>query len=90
MPAPILMHRDEVIPLKRAMKHSGKSEPTIRRWCRAYGIARQASRNAPLEISILALEMVLHADFEALEVLRAGDRASPLVRRYVEHLGLPG
>lgn len=90
MPQIVLMHRDEVIPLKRAMDHSGKSEPTIRRWCRAYGIARQSGRSAPLEISILGLEMVLHADFEALEALRAGDRASPLVRRYVDHLGLPG
>ncbi|MBJ7410846.1 MAG: hypothetical protein JHD15_10875 [Phenylobacterium sp.] len=86
----ILMHRDEIIPLKRAVFHSGKSAVTIRRWCKIHGIARQTGPAAPLEISILALEMVLHSDFEALELLRDGQRQASAVRRYVDHLGLPG
>ena len=89
-PLPVLMRRDEVIALKRAVVHSGKSEATIRRWCKAHGIARQSGPAAPLEISLLALEMVLHADLEALELLRNGERSNPIVRRYVDHLGLPG
>lgn len=86
---PILMRRDEIIPLKRAVEHAGKSPDTIRRWCKQHGIARQSGPAAPLEISILALEMVLHSDFEALELLRAGSRGAGAVRRYLEHLGLP-
>ena len=90
MPAPkaILMRPDEIVGLKRAALHAGRSVDTIRRWSRHYGIARQAGPGAPLEVSLLALEMVLHSDFDALEELRAGRRGSPLVVRFLDHLGL--
>lgn len=87
---PVLMRRDEIITLKRAAHHAGRSAKTIRRWCQEHGIARQSSSSAPLEISLLALEMLLHGDLEALEMLRAGQRSAAEVRRYVDHLGLPG
>ncbi len=88
--APILMKPDEVLHLERAAYHAGKSTDTIRRWCRRHGIARQSCPNAPLEISAVGLEMVLHGDFDALEILRAGGRSDPAVRKYIDHLVLPG
>ncbi|WP_245509783.1 hypothetical protein [Rhizobium leguminosarum] len=88
-PAPILMRRSDIIALKTAVDRSGKSDRTIRNWCRFFGIGRQSSPGAPLEISAPALEMVLHGDLEALEMLRAGDRSGHQVRRYFDHLGLP-
>lgn len=89
-PPPILMHRDDVINLDRAAHMTGKSPDTLRRWNRKYRIARQAGPNAPLEFSVLAVEMVHHGDFEALEMLRAGNRSHPAVTRYIDYLGLPG
>ena len=83
------MHQGEVISLKRAVHHVGRSPDTVRRWCRIHGIARQSSPTAPLEISIVGLTMVQHGDLDALERLREGRRDLPEVRRYLEHLGLP-
>lgn len=86
---PLLMHQGEVISLKRAVHHVGRSPDTVRRWCKVHGISRQSSPAAPLEISIVGLTMVQHGDLEALERLREGRRDLPEVRRYLEHLGLP-
>jgi hypothetical protein len=83
------MEPDDVICLKRAAQRARRSPDTIRRWCKKYSIARQSGPQAPLEISALALEMILHGDFAALDLLRRGDRAHPSVQRYVAHLGLP-
>lgn len=86
--SPILMHPDEVIGVKQAARHARRSQDTIRRWCRSHKISRQSCSTAPLEISVLALEMVLHSDWAALEDLRAGRREKPNVSRYLDHLGL--
>jgi hypothetical protein len=86
---PLLMRRDEVVGIKRAAVHAGRSPDTIRRWYHDHGIGRQAGPNAPVEISIVALEMVVHGDWLALEALRSGDRSNPLVSRYIAFLGLP-
>lgn len=86
---PILMHADEVINLARAAHMTGKSPDTLRRWHQKYSIARQAGPNAPLEFSVIAVAMVHHGDFAALELLRAGKRSDPAVQRYLEYLGLP-
>ncbi|MGO6898748.1 hypothetical protein ACCT15_35630 [Rhizobium ruizarguesonis] len=85
---PILMHRSDIITLKEAVHRTGKSDRTLRSWCKLFGISRQASSGAPIEISAPALEMVMHGDMEALELLRRGDRHHPRVRRFFEHLGL--
>lgn len=87
--APILMRRDEIINLKTAVHVSGRSEKTIRNWCKDFGIGVQPCPGAPLEISAPALEMVKHGDIAALELFREGKRAHHRVRRYFDHLGLP-
>lgn len=87
--APILMRRDEIINLKTAVHVTGRSEKTIRGWCKEFGIGVQASPGAPLEISAPALEMVRHGDVNALNLLRIGERLHWRVRRYFDHLGLP-
>lgn len=84
----ILMHRGEVTSVKDAIYRTGKSERWVRTVCQQYGLARQTVPHAPLEISMPALEMVLHGDFEALERLRKGDRNHETVRRYLVHLSL--
>jgi hypothetical protein len=87
--APILMRRDEIINLKTAVHVTGRSEKTIRKWCRDFGIGVQPRAGAPLDISAPGLEMVRHGDFCALEFLRQGERMHPRVIRYYNHLGLP-
>ncbi|EUB95589.1 hypothetical protein PMI07_002077 [Rhizobium sp. CF080] len=87
--APILMRKDEIINLKTAVHVTGRSEKTIRNWCKEFGIGVQPCPGAPLEISAPALEMVRHGDVAALELLREGKRNHPRVRRVFEHLGLP-
>lgn len=83
------MRRDEVISIKRAAAHAGRSVDTIRRWYHDHGIGRQAGASAPVEISIIGLEIVIHGDWAALDAYLAGDRGSVLVMRYFDHLGLP-
>ncbi|MHC2457689.1 hypothetical protein ACVMIX_004330 [Rhizobium leguminosarum] len=85
---PILMRRGDIITLKEAVHRTGKSDRTLRSWCKLFGISRQANGGAPIEISAPALEMVMHGDMEALELLRSGNRHHPRVRRFFDHLGL--
>jgi len=82
----LFMRPGEIATIKQAAHYARRSEITIRRWCRQYGISRQATPNSPHEISWVALEMVLQGDFEALTVFHSGERASPLVQRYFDHL----
>lgn len=86
---PLLMPQDEVISLKRAVADTGKSPDTIRGYHRDFGIARQTRPNAPLEISAVALQMVLHGDTDALDLLRAGERSHARVLTYRRLVGLP-
>jgi hypothetical protein len=86
---PLLIRPDEVLSLKRAAHHAGRSEAAVRRLCREFGIARQLGASGRIEVSAPGLEMVLHNDLEALEHLRQGEREHPSVRRYLDHLGLP-
>ena len=85
---PILMRKDDIISLKEAVYRSGKCERTLRSWVKDFGIGRQSSSSAPIEISAPALEMVLHGDSEALELLRSGNRLHSRVKRHFEHLGI--
>ena len=87
--APILMKPDECINIKRAADHARKCDRTIRRWIDNHGIGRQSVGGGPWDVSMPALEMVMHGDLAALEKLRAGQRSAPEVRRYFEFLGLP-
>ncbi|MEC5322758.1 hypothetical protein [Aurantimonas sp. A3-2-R12] len=88
--APILMRPDECLNIKRAADHARKCDRTIRRWIKQHGIGRQSADGGPYDVSLPALEMVMHGDLDALELLRAGHRSLPEVRRYFEFLGLQG
>lgn len=87
-PRPVLMHAAEVIDVKTAAAIARRSDKSIRRLCDAHGLARQTKPGAPLEISRVGLEMALHGDLDAIELLRAGRRSDPAVRRYLDHLQL--
>jgi hypothetical protein len=82
------MRRTDIISLKEAVYRTGKSEKTLRNWCRDFAIGRQTCPSAPIEVSAPALEMVIHGDFEALALLREGNRQHDAVRRYFDHLGI--
>lgn len=86
-PRAVLMRRDDICDVKTAVHEAGKSMKTIRRWVRQYGIGRHAGHGAPIEISRIGLLMVLQGDFEALELLRDGDRSHPDVLRYIREVG---
>lgn len=73
---------DEVMTIAEASAHAGKSTKTIRRWCEQFGIARQVRKNSPLQVSRIALDMVIHGDWPALERLKAGDRGHRLIGFY--------
>ncbi len=88
-PQPVLMRHDDIVDIKRAADHAGRSDKTLRRWFKEYGIGRQVTSGSPIEISLPALEMIVHGDMEALELLRQGQRSAPEVRRYLDFLGLP-
>lgn len=85
---PILMRPDEVINLKEARHRLRRTDKTTRKICRQFAISRQAFPSGPLEISAPALEMVIHGDMAALELLRQGRRDSLRVIRYFEFLGI--
>lgn len=85
---PVLMRDRDVISLKEAVFRTGRSEKTIRRWCRDHGIGRRAEPTAPWEISAVALEAKRYGDEAAIEDLRRGAFSSSRVARYVEQLGL--
>jgi hypothetical protein len=87
---PVLMRRDECLPIKRAADHAGKCDRTIRRWIKQHGIARRSVDGGPYDVSLPALEMVMHGDLHALELLRSGRRLAPEVQRYLEFLGISG
>lgn len=87
-PRSVLMRPDEVRDIKSAADYAGRDDRTIRRWAKRYGIGRQSGPGAPIEISLPALEMVLHGEWETLERLRAGDRSNPDVIRIFDHIGL--
>ncbi|WP_455873139.1 hypothetical protein [Rhizobium yanglingense] len=83
------MRPDEIINLKTAVHRTGRDEKTLRNWCKEFGIGRQAKPGAPMDISAPALEMVIHGDVAALELLREGKRTHPRVKRCFDHLGVP-
>jgi hypothetical protein len=83
---PIVGPPHEWFALKGAIHYSGRTDRTLRTWVKIHGIGRQSGKNARIEISKVALEMVLFGDFDALELLRAGKRSHPRVRHYLDRL----
>lgn len=86
---PVPMLPDEIIRIKEAAFRAGVCARTIRRWNQAHAIGRQCGPGAPLQISAIALEMVMEGDAVALERLRTNDRTHPDVRRYIDRVGVP-
>lgn len=87
MASPVFIRPAERIGIREACDFAGKSDRTIRTWCRRFGIGRVSMAGGPLIISLPALNMIMQDDPEALELLRAGDRESPLVRRHFIETG---
>lgn len=87
-PQPILMRRSEIIDIAEAVRRTGRSSRTIRKYCHDLGIGRQSGSGVRIEISAPALEMVMHGQWEALELLRDGNRSDARVKRIYDHLGL--
>ena len=85
---PVLMRPDEVINLKEAMHRLKRTDKTTRKICKEFAICRQPIPGAPLEVSAPALEMVIHNDIVALQLLRDGCRNHPRVARYFDFLGI--
>lgn len=83
----VFIRPDERIGIREACELAGKSDRTIRTWCKQYGIGRVPMSGGALVISRPALNMVLQDDPEALELLRSGDRSHPLVRRHFTETG---
>lgn len=88
-PKAVLMRRDEICNVKTAASEAGKTIKTIREWVKFYGIGRQTTPTSPIEISRIALLMVQQGDFDALELLRDGERSHPSVLRYIRAVGVP-
>ncbi|PWI54811.1 hypothetical protein B5K03_08815 [Rhizobium phaseoli] len=86
-PWPLLVRPEEAVNVKRACELSGKTDRTIRDWCRQFGIGG-AMAGSQLRISAPGLMMVVHGDVAALEFLRQGNRSHPRVLRYFDELGI--
>jgi hypothetical protein len=87
-PLPVLMWPEEILTLQQAAFRAKRSEKTIRRLCREFGIGGRSASGGPLQISAPALEMVLSSDLPALDLLRDGRRDAPEVVRYLRSLQL--
>ena len=90
MGAPFLIPDAETATLQQLAGRPGLSSATLRRMNQKHRICRQTKRNAPLLFSVPAVEMLRHGDLVALDLLKAGDRASPRVRAYLDMLGFGG
>lgn len=86
--SPILIKPGDSKNISRAAEAVGISEKTCRRVFKLHKLGSQAGNKATISVSMPALCMVVHNDFEALELLRSGDRHHPKVQRYFIHLGI--
>jgi hypothetical protein len=66
---------------------AGKSETTILRWCRDWGLGRRVGGGVWV-VSRVALAMHLDGDRKALAAYHSGDRSSELVAQYFRRLDL--
>jgi hypothetical protein len=87
--APILAPQNEWVALKTACDHADRKDRAMREWVRRFGIGRQSSKYGSIQVHLPALEAVMADDLEVLELIRAGDRSDPRVRRIYEYLLLP-
>jgi hypothetical protein len=79
--------RRESISIAAAAQRTGRVNRTLRRWCEEYRIGRRIAGGQWM-VSVVALEMLLNDDVEALKVYLDGDRRSPVVSAYYDRAGL--
>lgn len=77
--------REEAISVEEAAYAAMKSAQTVRAWARDRHIGRRVGGGTWM-ISHPALMMLLNDDEAALSAYLAGERLSPLVRRYFDRL----
>lgn len=77
----------EAIRITKAATLAGKSERTIRNWCRERHIGRRLA--GQWAVSVVALDMLLAGDDEGLDAYLAGDRSSARVMSYYAARSIP-
>jgi len=77
----------EAIRITKAATLAGKSDRTIRNWCRERHIGRRIA--GQWAVSVVALDMLLAGDHESLESYLAGDRSSERVVSYYTARSIP-
>lgn len=88
MTEPLLMYPGEGMQLKEVGRRLGVPTETLRNWFRKYKIGNRTLDGGRIYISIVATLMIQSADAEALQAYLNGDRKSPRVVKYFEHLGI--
>ena len=77
----------EILSVRAAAVLAGRTERTIRNWVEHYGIGRRIA-GGRIDISIVALQMLLDGDDGALAAYTDHGRHHPLVTPYFVRLGL--
>jgi hypothetical protein len=77
----------EAIRIAKAATLAGKSDRTIRNWCRERHIGRRIA--GQWAVSVVALDMLLAGDQDSLEAYLAGDRSSATVVSYYAARSIP-
>jgi hypothetical protein len=77
----------EAIRITKAATLAGKSERTIRNWCRERYIGRRIG--GQWAVSVVALDMLLAGDDEGLDAYIAGDRSSARIVSYYTARSIP-
>ncbi len=77
----------EAISIADAARRAGIGETTAREWCSRYALGRKSGGH--WRVSIIALEMHLDGDEEALALYHAGELQHERVRAYYARLNVP-
>jgi hypothetical protein len=78
----------EAIDVRKAAVRAGKSESTMRQWCKQRGLGRRVG-DGNFFVSQVALAMYLDGNKPALAAYHSGDRSSALVKDYFDRFDLP-
>jgi hypothetical protein len=90
---PVSMRATAIIQAKEAARRASYSPETIRSWCKKHGIGRRPAGTCDRQISALAIELLLDADFEMSEKFSrvSGESHTPdtVAEELGGHLGSP-
>jgi len=81
--------REVVTVADAAALAGGRSQRTVRNWVEQHGIGRRIA-GGKIDVSRVALQMLLDGDRKALAAYQEHGRSHPLVRLYFERFGLAG